>query len=175
MYAWSLILRSCDLHACKGQNIHDKGVQLHTIVNQGHKKYHRGELTFHWQIYTCGRVPIPKPCKVRIPKPIQRVSSPTLRNHCGAHLLVIPCFLIDKVLPSVAWLSHTLVIVGGSQLRPPVIHGLLWDKRQRMERILICRDELILTGNGHTFYWVGVGVLCSGPWHFLSLLNNVFV
>lgn len=67
-------------------------------------------------------------------------------------VLVAPCVLIDRVLPSVVRLSHTLVIVGVSQLRPPVIHGLLCDKGQRMERILICRDQLTLTGSMLTFY-----------------------
>lgn len=106
--------------------------------------------------------------KIRMQKPIQDVSSPTPRNHYGAHPLLFPCVLIDKVWPSVARLSQTLVIVGGSHLRPPVIRGPLWDKGQRMERILICRDELILTGSVHTFYTWGLaywGGLCSGPWH----------
>lgn len=72
------------------------------------------------------------------------------RNHCGTSL-VCASVLIDKVGPSVARLSHALVIVGGSQLRPPVIRGPLWHKGQGIERILICREELILTGSMHTF------------------------
>jgi len=83
------------------------------------------------------------------------VSRPTPGNPCGAHPCVGPCVLIDKVGPSVVPLSHTLVIVGGSQLRPPVIRGPLGDKGQRMERRLICRAKLVLTGNMHAFYTRG--------------------
>lgn len=109
-------------------------------------------------------------------KPIQCVSSATPGNHCGARPLVGLCVLIDKVWPSVARLSHTLVIVGGSQLRPPVTRGPLWDKGQRMERILICRDELILTGSMHTFYtWeAAYKGAAARPVVFLSLWKHVF-
>lgn len=80
--------------------------------------------------------------------------------------------LIDRVLPSVVKLSHTLVIVGVSQLRPPVIHGLLCDKGQRMERILICRDQLTLTGSMLTFYARGA---CIHSCLFVSMfLCNIF-
>lgn len=64
---------------------------------------------------------------IRTPTSIQPMSIPT---HRGVYLLVAPCALIDKVLPSVARLSHTLVIVGGRQLRPPVIRGPLGNKEQ---------------------------------------------
>lgn len=36
---------------------------------------------------------------------------------------LLPCTLIDKVLACVARIYHTLVVVGGSQLTPPVIRG----------------------------------------------------
>lgn len=66
-------------------------------------------------------------------------------------------FWLTRSWPSVARPSHTLVIVGGSQLRPPVIRGLTWDKEQEMGRIQICRDDLTLTGSMHTFYIQGAG------------------
>lgn len=63
-------------------------------------------------------------------------------------------FLTDKVRACVARFSHALIIVRSSQLRPAVIRGALRDKGQRMERILICREALAVTGNKHTFSYM---------------------